>query len=57
MSDDTKSKKSLSNIEKPYAEFKGKMAVLRKKQNLILKDFSQKATAKKIDQIKKSLSK
>ena len=57
MSDDTKSKKSLSNIEKPYAEFKGKMAVLRKKQNLILKDFSQKATAKKIDQIKKRLSK
>ena len=57
MSDDTKSKKRFSNIEKPYTEFKDKMAVLKKKQGSILKNFSQKATAKKIDQIKKSLSK
>jgi hypothetical protein len=54
---DTKSKKSFSDIEKPYTEFKGKMAVLRKNQTLILNNFSQKTTTKKINQIKKSLFK
>ena len=57
MNDDTNSKKSFPNIEKPYKEFKDKMLLLRKKQSLILKNFSQKATTQKIDQIKKSLSK
>lgn len=57
MVDNTKSKKSFSNIEKPYKEFKGKILLLRNEQGLILKNFSQKVTAKKIDQIKKSLSK
>lgn len=53
----SKSKNSFPELEKPFKEFKGKMLMLRKKQSLILNNFSQKVTAKKIDQINKKLSK
>lgn len=57
MSDDIKIKKRLADIKKPYTEFAGQMTVLRKKQSLILKNYSQKVAVKEINQIKKNLSK
>jgi UDP-galactopyranose mutase len=49
-SEQTTEKKKFSNIEDAYQKFKDKMTDLRKEQASIIKDFSHKAEAKKLEE-------